>query len=151
METQQQEIAEPDHRSQQVIEVVRDTAGELTDGLHFLRLSELDFKVPLFGHVDKMQGESATLGMAEHRCFHLAIVDSAEEQDHNSFTRACNLDLNRLALRLPRCSRRKLGGDAVSHFVVYQACQFSTDQILCLDAEQLAERTVCLLEPTRPV
>src|SRR5690348_10433917 len=35
---QQQQIAEPDHRRQQIVEIVRDPASELADRLHLLRL-----------------------------------------------------------------------------------------------------------------
>ena len=55
---QQQQIAEPDHCRQQIVEIVRHAAGELTDGLHLLRLRELDLEVLLLGDVDEMQGKS---------------------------------------------------------------------------------------------
>ena len=38
--------------SEQIVEVVRDTAGKAPDGLHFLRLTELIFQLPAFGNVD---------------------------------------------------------------------------------------------------
>ena len=48
---QEFEIAE-DHR-EQVVEVVRDTAGELADGLDLLRLAERRLGAPARGHVQK--------------------------------------------------------------------------------------------------
>ena len=56
---QQQEIAEADHRGQQVVEIVRDAAGELADRLHLLRLRELGLEVLLLGRVDEMQDQAA--------------------------------------------------------------------------------------------
>ena len=54
-EPHQQQVAEPDHRGQQVVEIMRDAAGELADRLHLLRLRELHFEVLLLGDVDEMQ------------------------------------------------------------------------------------------------
>src|SRR2546430_5719425 len=35
------------------VEIVRDPAGQLADGLHLLRLAQLVFQVTLGGHVDR--------------------------------------------------------------------------------------------------
>src|SRR6266478_241510 len=108
LKAQQQEVAEPDHRSQQVIEVVCDSAGELTDGLHFLRLGELDFEVLLFSHIDKMECESAARERAERRRTIITVVDSTEEQNYGSLPRPGDSDLDRFAFRLPVRRRREL-------------------------------------------
>ena len=41
----QQQIAEADHGGQQVVEVVGNAAGQLSHGLHFLRLGKLHFQI----------------------------------------------------------------------------------------------------------
>ncbi len=43
-EPHQQQVAKPDHRRQQVVEIMRDAAGELSDRLHLLRLRELQLR-----------------------------------------------------------------------------------------------------------
>src|SRR5829696_8895333 len=48
---QQFEIAE-DHR-EQVVEIMRDSAGELADGLDLLRLAKCGLGAPARGHVEK--------------------------------------------------------------------------------------------------
>jgi hypothetical protein len=48
---EQLEIAE--HRRQQVVEVVRNAAGELSHRLHLLRLSQLLFEAARIGEVDR--------------------------------------------------------------------------------------------------
>ena len=62
-EAQQQQIAEADHRGQQIVEVVRDAAGELAHRLHLLRLRELRFEALLLGGVDEMQHQAAAVGV----------------------------------------------------------------------------------------
>ena len=57
---QQQQVAEADHRRQQVVEVVGDAAGELADRLHLLRLRELGLQALLLGHVDEVQDHCGT-------------------------------------------------------------------------------------------
>ena len=47
----QQHLAEPEDGRQQVVEVVRDAAGQLTDDLQFLGLPELFFELPLLRDV----------------------------------------------------------------------------------------------------
>ena len=56
---QQQQVAEADHRGQQVVEVVRDAAGKLADGLHLLRLGELLLEPALLADVEEMQNRGA--------------------------------------------------------------------------------------------
>ena len=48
----QQKVAEADDRRQQVVEVVRDAAGELADRLHLLALRDLHLERALLGGVD---------------------------------------------------------------------------------------------------
>ena len=47
----QQEVGEADDRRQHVVEVVRDAAGELADGLHLLRLQQCRLHALLLGDV----------------------------------------------------------------------------------------------------
>ncbi len=56
---QQQQIAKSDHRGQQIVEIVRNTAGELADCLHLLRLRKLSFEIFLLGDVDQIEHEVA--------------------------------------------------------------------------------------------
>jgi len=79
LKAQQQEVAEPDHGGQQIVEVMRHPAGELTDGLHLLRLGELDLQVLLLGNVDKMEGEPTAPIDPGDRSVSLDVVDPAEE------------------------------------------------------------------------
>ena len=55
----QQQVAEADHRGQQIVEIVRHPTGKLADGLHLLRLGELDFEVLLLGDLDEVQHQGA--------------------------------------------------------------------------------------------
>ena len=55
---QQQEVAEPDHRGQEIVEVVGDAAGELTDGLHFLGLNELLLERPPLGGIHQVRDQA---------------------------------------------------------------------------------------------
>jgi hypothetical protein len=73
LEAHQQQVAEADHRGQQIVEIVRDAAGQLADRLHLLRLGELDFEVLLLGDVDEMQHQAAVAA--------LDAVEPAEEHD----------------------------------------------------------------------
>ena len=54
----EQQVGKSDHRRQQVIKIMGDAAGELADGFHFLGLGKLNFKVPLFRGVDKVQRQT---------------------------------------------------------------------------------------------
>ena len=53
----QQQVAVANDRSQKVVEVVRDAAGQLTDGLHLLGLRELRFEVLLLRRVHDVDNE----------------------------------------------------------------------------------------------
>src|SRR3546814_20568265 len=56
-----------------VVEVVRDAAGELTHGLHLLRLRELHLEALLLGHVDEVQHElRRRIRLAPQRAFALS-------------------------------------------------------------------------------
>ena len=57
---QQQQIAEADHRGQQVVEVVGDAAGQLADRLHLLALGELGLQALLLGQIDEVEDHSGT-------------------------------------------------------------------------------------------
>ena len=55
--TLKQEVAKPDHRRQQIVEIMGDTSGKLTDRLHFLGLGELDLKVFKLGRIKTVNNE----------------------------------------------------------------------------------------------
>jgi hypothetical protein len=59
--THQQQVAEADHRGQQVVEVVGDAAGELADRLHLLRLGELHLELLALGDVDEVGDPAGAL------------------------------------------------------------------------------------------
>ena len=46
-----------DDRGEHIVEIVRDSAGQLPDGLHLLRLAELFFEPPAFGHVATIEDD----------------------------------------------------------------------------------------------
>ena len=46
-----------DHRGEQIVEIVRDAAGQLADRIHLLRLDQLAFERPLFADVGQRSGE----------------------------------------------------------------------------------------------
>ena len=52
--TQKQEIAKADHRRQQIVEIMGDTARQLAHGLHFLGLCELFFEAFAPGRIDQV-------------------------------------------------------------------------------------------------
>lgn len=58
---QQQQIAEPDHGRQQIIEIMRDAARELADQIHLLGLEELGLKALLFGQIEDMDDQPRAL------------------------------------------------------------------------------------------
>jgi hypothetical protein len=89
LKPQQQKVAEPDHGGQQIIEVMRDPACELANGLHLLRLGELDLEVLLLSDVNKLKGQPSRI---EHGGGYVAlgIVKAAEEQDNRLFLWASN-------------------------------------------------------------
>ena len=55
----EQQLAEADDRRQQIVEIVRDTAGEPADALHLLRLAELAFEAAAFGDIASRQHQLA--------------------------------------------------------------------------------------------
>ena len=140
---QQQQVAEADHRGQQIVEVVRDAAGQLADRLHLLRLGELDFEALLLGHVDEMQGERLFAGRA--------TVEAIGEQHQPALVRPRDPNFDRFAVLLPRQRRGEFGSDVVTPLVVEEIDQLFSDQVRQRPVEQLADRTVCFDEAARCV
>ena len=62
----EQQVRIADDRLQHVVEVVRDAAGELADGLHLLRLGELLLELALLGGVERVEDRrlAVALGLA---------------------------------------------------------------------------------------
>ena len=54
---QQQQVGIADHGSQQIIEVMGNAPGQLTNRLHFLRLGELQFQLFLLGGIDDVNDQ----------------------------------------------------------------------------------------------
>ena len=83
---QQQQVREPDQRSQQVVEVVSDPTSQLAHGLRLLGLGELNLQVAPLGRVDEMRdvaGRAAGQvghGLDVHRRERLATVPEANLQ-----------------------------------------------------------------------
>src|SRR5215831_1027375 len=109
---------------------MRDSAGELTDGLHFLRLGKLDFEILLLGNVDKMKSKPTPAVETGSRYVSLGLVDPAEEQNNCPFSRSGDSDLDRIAFDPPIGRSRKLGGDTIAVFLAQQADQLPSNQIL---------------------
>ena len=72
------EQAEPaNHRRQQIVEIMRDAAGQLADRVHFLGLDQLAFERPLLADVGQGAGEldgSAVRVLQQHRLVHEMLV-----------------------------------------------------------------------------
>jgi hypothetical protein len=88
---------------------VRDTARELADGLHLLRLDELDLQRFSFRDVDEMQDETA---LAEFTRVHLG---------HNFLLAAGERNFKRRAHRVPLLDLLKRGFEC---FVIFGADEF---------------------------
>ena len=89
----QEEVGEADDRRQHVVEVMRDAAGELADGLHLLALGDLHFERPLLGGVD---------GVGDGRlAFTLSPLDGAEIDAPAPLLVVLKGDVDRLDHALP--------------------------------------------------
>jgi hypothetical protein len=106
---------------------MRDAAGELADGLHLLRLRELDLEVFLLGDIDKMEGKPTRRVPPEGGGAVRDIVETAEKQDHRLVTGPFGPDLDRLGICAPVSRCRESGSDAVAIAVIQQG-----DQLLSL-------------------
>ena len=68
------------NHGEDVVEIVRDSAGQLADGLHFLRLAQLLFQSPLRRDVTKQAEEQQRMPVqfneriGDFQCRHLAVV-----------------------------------------------------------------------------
>ena len=93
---QQEQVAEADHRRQQVVEVVSDAAGKLAHRLHLLRLAELNFQVPLGGAVEAVQ---------DHRLVAGRIANPRREHRDNAIGRPFGHDVDRTVGQLARRDR----------------------------------------------
>ena len=91
LEAHQQEVAEANHRGQQIVEIMRDTAGQLADRLHLLRLGELDFQVLLLGDIDEMEHQPAIAA--------LEPVEPPEKEDAGLVAQPFDADLDRTRRR----------------------------------------------------
>ena len=144
-EAHQQEVAEADHRRQQVVEIVRDAAGELADRLHLLRLGELHLEVLLLGDVDEMQDQPAVAAAR-------GSVEPARGRPPRLLSRAAlEAHLDRPGMRRAVGRGGELDRDLAAVLLVDEADQRLADQILRPGAEQFAERAVRLLEPAEAV
>ena len=57
-----QEVGEPDHRGERVVEVVGDAGDELPDGGHLFRLDELVLQTPPLGLIIEQEHERGAVG-----------------------------------------------------------------------------------------
>ncbi len=137
-EAQQQQVAEADHRRQQVVEVVRHAAGELAHRLHLLGLGELGLQVLLLRRVDEVQDEAGLVV--------LLPVEAAQVDVGGALARALEADADR-----PRVGGA-LGGDgeAPGHVAGVglgeELHQLAPEEARRRHAEELAQRPVRLLE-----
>ena len=104
---QQQEVAEADHRRQQVVEVVGDAAGELAHRLDLLRMGELQLEPLLLGGVDQEGAQAGRLAAG--------LVAPRGRQDGDAPGAAGELDIERRRRRGVGGGARQLvvGGGAV--------------------------------------
>ena len=173
--TQQQQVAKADHRGQQIVEIMRDPAGELADRLHLLRLHELSFETFLLGDVDQVQHQAAAVGVgvAARRNCHGArfggvprtgrqcrafpfliiffIVEPAQQQDEGPFARAVQADFDRLGINRSVRRRGEPRGDRGTLGLGQKTGELGAAQLLGRDAEQFARRAVRLDEPAQPI
>ncbi len=79
---QQQQVAETDHRRQQIVEIVGDTAGQLSDGQHLLGLGELNLETLLVRRFDQMEHEAGARGVFEGTRVECPCAIPAARQRH---------------------------------------------------------------------
>lgn len=76
--TLQQKVAKSNHGGEQVIEVVGNAAGQLSDCLHLLRLGELLFKAFLFGSVNQVDDQSVAAVAGRIEFLHRADIEGSD-------------------------------------------------------------------------
>ena len=138
---QQQQVGEADHRGQQVVEVVRDAAGQLADRLHLLRLGELELQVLLFRGVDKVGDKAAG--------FSGPIRHTGHEHRADGIARASETDLERClgSARFVLIPSGELRADRLAILFVDQVEERNSGQALGLRADKGAESAIAFGQP----
>ncbi len=75
----EEKIGEPDDGSQHIVEIMRDTAGELADRLHLLALGELLFQLALHRRLKRIDDRRLAIARA--------ILDSRDVESGRAFAR----------------------------------------------------------------
>ncbi len=101
----QQQIAKTDDRRQQIVEVMRDAARELADGLHLLRLRELHLERFLLGRVDQIDDQRRALARIDAR--------GAELADPLCIAQQVNIDRGPRQLARSRAAQQFVDGRAI--------------------------------------
>src|SRR5262249_43344819 len=137
----QHEIAIADHRGEEIVEVVRDPARELADGLHLLRLVDLALKMALLGRIEAEEDEKR-----------LAVDADAREigRDHPRRP-AARHEVDGGNVRLARERVAQQLGEAVAALPGEQVADAGAAQLAAIAAEKLAERLVAAPDRTRGV
>ena len=143
LEAHQQQIAEADHRGQQVVEIMRNAARELADRLHLLRLGELRFEALLLADIDEVQHQAAVIAFP--------LTEPRQEDNAGPVTQALEPHLNRTRGRRTIGSGGEPRSDLAPVIVVDEADQRLPDDVLRHGAEQIRERAVCLLQPPKAI
>ena len=85
----EQQVGIADDRGQDIVEIMRDAAGELADRLHFLALREILLQHALFGRVERENGRAGAFVAAgiggrdeeARRAFALAMQPGVDRDD----------------------------------------------------------------------
>ena len=100
-----QQIGEADDGGQHIVEIVRNSAGELTDRLHLLALRKLLLERPLLGGFERIDDRRILPRIRLH--------DRTDEEAHAPFRLPCEPGIDRRDFTLPRdggADRRRNAG-----------------------------------------
>ena len=103
----QEEIGRHHDGAEQIVEIVRDAAGELADRLHLLLLCDLVFQRALLGGVERVDDRGFLIA--------LLLLDRGDEEAGRALARAVERGIDRRDLALPggglaqRCFERRHG------------------------------------------
>ena len=95
----EEKVRVADDRLQHVVEVVRDAAGELPDGLHLLRLRELLLELALLGGVERV--EERALAVA------VGVADRAQPDAHRAAAFPGEAEIDRRDVAAPVAKPRR--------------------------------------------
>ncbi len=89
----EQEVGRHHDGGEHVVEVVRDAAGKLADGVHLLHLRDLLFEIAYFGRLDRVDDRGLALG--------LVVLDGRDIEARRTISFARQRNVNRRDVALP--------------------------------------------------